>query len=154
MVDGDPGLEQRLEGGDVPPTAGCHCLLLRRQRHTRRRIRDGEVRVQLLSRSYIQGKKCLKKSLAYRIAGNFGGLAVYITTVKLKSAKISYLHIIRMAILYRTAKFKSTNILAIGSTTKFNSRQYFRLYSIPSRYSRLVLFSFTLILGRVPPPPF
>ena len=36
-----------------------------------------------------------------------------------------------MAILYRTAKFKSTNILAIailGSTTKFNSRQYFRLY--------------------------
>ena len=36
-----------------------------------------------------------------------------------------------MAILYQTAKFKSTNIFAIailGSTAKFNSRQYFRLY--------------------------
>ena len=36
-----------------------------------------------------------------------------------------------MAILYQTAKFKSANILAIvilGSTAKFNSRQYFRLY--------------------------
>ena len=40
---------------------------------------------------------------------------------------------IRMAILYQTAKFKFANILAIailGSTAKFNSRQYFRLYSI------------------------
>ena len=40
---------------------------------------------------------------------------------------------IRMAIPYQTAKFKSANILAIailGSTAKFNSRQYFRLYSI------------------------
>ena len=38
-----------------------------------------------------------------------------------------------MAILYRTAKFKSTNILAIAildSTAKFNPRQYFRLYGI------------------------
>ena len=36
-----------------------------------------------------------------------------------------------MAIPYRTAKFKSANIRAIeilGSTAKFNSRQYFRLY--------------------------
>jgi hypothetical protein len=36
-----------------------------------------------------------------------------------------------MAIPYRTAKFKSTNILAIvilGPTAKFNCRQYFRLY--------------------------
>ena len=36
-----------------------------------------------------------------------------------------------MAIPYQTTKFKSANILAIailGSTTKFNSRQYFRLY--------------------------
>ena len=36
-----------------------------------------------------------------------------------------------MVILYRTTKFKSANILVIailGSTTKFNSRQYFRLY--------------------------
>ena len=29
----------------------------------------------------------------YHIAGKFGGLAVYITTAKLKSAKISYSHI-------------------------------------------------------------
>ena len=61
-----------------------------------------------------------------------GSLAVYITTAKLKSAKMSYLHIIiRMAIPYRTAKFKFANILAtaiLGSITKFNSRQYFRLY--------------------------
>ena len=36
-----------------------------------------------------------------------------------------------MAIPYRTAKFKSANILAIailGSTAKFNARQCFRLY--------------------------
>ena len=36
-----------------------------------------------------------------------------------------------MAIPYRTAKFKSANSLAIailGSTAKFNARQYFRLY--------------------------
>ena len=38
-----------------------------------------------------------------------------------------------MTIPYRIAKFKSANILAIailGSTAKFNSRQYFRLYGI------------------------
>ena len=38
-----------------------------------------------------------------------------------------------MAIPYRTAKFTSANILAIailGSTAKFNSLQYFRLYGI------------------------
>ena len=72
--------------------------------------------------------------ILYHIAGKFGGgikfgsLAVYITTAKLKSARISYLHIICMAIPYQTAKFKSANILAIvilGSTTKFNSCQYF-----------------------------
>ena len=42
----------------------------------------------------------------------------------------TYIH---MAIPYQTAKFKSANILAIailGSTAKFNSRQYFRLYGI------------------------
>ena len=64
----------------------------------------------------------------------FGGLAVYVITAKLKSAKISYLHIyniIHMAIPYRTAKFEYTNILAIailGSTAKLNSSQYLRLY--------------------------
>ena len=38
-----------------------------------------------------------------------------------------------MAILYRTAEFKSANILVIailGSTAKFNSCQYFQLYGI------------------------
>ena len=52
-----------------------------------------------------------------------------------------------MAISYQTAKFKSTNILAInsdlGSTAKFNFHQYFRLYSI------LYLFSLSL-----PPSPY
>ena len=38
------------------------------------------------------GYTCLKLRIC-RIAGKFGGLAVYITTAKLKSAKISYLHI-------------------------------------------------------------
>jgi hypothetical protein len=43
----------------------------------------------------------------------------------------SHIHCIRMAIPYRTAKFKSANIRAIlGSTAKFNYRQYFRLYGI------------------------
>ena len=73
--------------------------------------------------------------LYYRIAGKFGGelnfhggLAVCVTTAKLKSAKISYLHNIHMAIPYQTTKFKSANILVIvilGSTAKFNSHQYF-----------------------------
>ena len=38
---------------------------------------------------------------------------------------------IRMAIPYRTAKFKSANIFAMaiwGPTAKFNSHQYFQLY--------------------------
>ena len=45
---------------------------------------------------------------------------------------------IRMAILYRTAKFKSANILPIailGSTAKFNSGQYFRLYGMGHSYN-------------------
>ena len=40
-----------------------------------------------------------------------------------------------MAILYPTAKLKSTNTVAIAildSNTKFNSRQYFWLYGILS----------------------
>ena len=43
-----------------------------------------------------------------------------------------------MTIPYRIAKFKSANILAIailGSTAKFNSRQYFQLYG-NNNYSR------------------
>ena len=70
----------------------------------------------------------------YYIAGKFGGelnLVVWrsaFVTAKLKSTNISY---IRMTIPYPTAKFKSANIFAmaiLGPTTKFNSRQYFRLY--------------------------
>ena len=51
----------------------------------------------------------------------------------LKSAEISYLHaynIIRMAIQYYTAKFKSASIFALailGPTAKFKSCQYFQL---------------------------
>ena len=82
----------------------------------------------------------------------FGGLAVCLATAKLKFANISYLHqeysiiieptfsiiysclhIIRVAIPYRTAKFKSANIFAMAirsPTAKFNSRQYFRVYGI------------------------
>ena len=58
MVDGDPSLKQRLEGRDVPTTAGGHCLLLGRQGHTGH-VWEGEVRVQLLSRNYRE-TKCLK----------------------------------------------------------------------------------------------
>ena len=51
--------------------------------------------------------------LVYRIAGKFGSLVVYITTAKLKSAKISYSYTyVYMAIPYQTAKSKSANILA------------------------------------------
>ena len=72
----------------------------------------------------------------------FGGLVGYVTTTKLKSAKISYSHIIRMVILYRTGKFKSANILAIallGSTAKFNFHQYFQLYgTINSEFLNMI----------------
>ena len=81
-------------------------------------------------------------STVYRIAGKFGGLVVLYITADLKFVKISYSHIIRMAIPYRTAKFKPASILAIailGSTAKFNSRQYFRLYEMFSwRRLRLI----------------
>ena len=71
----------------------------------------------------------------YRIAGKFVGLAVYNyynRQIKIRqNFPLSY-NIIRMAIPYQTAKFKSANILAIailGPTAKFNYRQYFLLYS-------------------------
>ena len=68
----------------------------------------------------------------------FGSLAVYITTAKLKSAKISYSHDIIYIWQSRT-ELPNLNryILAItiwGSTTKFNSHQYFQLYG---RYATL-----------------
>ena len=67
----------------------------------------------------------------------FGGLAVYITTTKLKFAKISYLHIYIWQSRTEPPNFKSANILVIailGSTAKFNSRQYFQLYGIIIKY--------------------
>ena len=76
--------------------------------------------------------------MTYNIAGKFGGelnLAVWRTAwtiAKLKSAKISFFVYICMAILYQTAKFKSTNMFVMviwDPAAKFNSRQYFRLYS-------------------------
>ena len=70
----------------------------------------------------------------------FGGLAVYITCNRqIKICQNFLLAYIRMAIRYRTTKFKSSNILAIailGSTAKFNSRQYFQLYSIKTNIPR------------------
>ena len=70
-------------------------------------------------------------SLPYsREIWHFGGL-YYNRQIKIR--QIFLLAYIRKAIPYRTAKFKSANILAIailGSTAKFNARQYFRLYGI------------------------
>ena len=62
----------------------------------------------------------------------FGGLVVcYNRQIKIRQNFL--LAYIRMVIPYRTAKFKSTNILTIailGSTAKFNSRHYLWLYNI------------------------
>ena len=76
------------------------------------------------------------QSSVYRIAGKFGGELnwrfgglYYNRQIKIRQNFL--LAYIRMAIPYRTAKFKYANILAIailGSTAKFNARQYFRLY--------------------------
>ena len=61
-----------------------------------------------------------------------------------------------MEIPYRTAKFKSANILAIvilGSTAKFNSRQYFRLYGNEkfANYGIIVLYWCTGSFYSAPP---
>ena len=66
----------------------------------------------------------------------FGGLAVYFNNRQIKIRQnflLAYPQYIRMAIPYRTAKLKSVNTFAMAiwdRTTKFNSRQYFRLYGI------------------------
>ena len=60
----------------------------------------------------------------------FGGLAVYITTAKLKFPTRIYMYTHGDPKL-NCQKFKSASILVIviwGSTAKFNSHQYFRLY--------------------------
>ena len=66
----------------------------------------------------------------------FGGLYYYKHQIKIhQNFLLAY---IRMAILYQTAKFKSANILPIailGSTAKFNSRQYFQLYGMGHSYN-------------------
>ena len=60
----------------------------------------------------------------------FGGL-YYNHQIKIRqNFLLAYIH---MAMPYRTAKFKSANILLIaiwGSTAKFNAHQYFWLYGI------------------------
>ena len=60
----------------------------------------------------------------------FGGL-YYMYNRQIKIRQNFLLAYIHMATLYRTTKFKSTNILAIAilsSNAKFDSHQYFRLY--------------------------
>ena len=60
----------------------------------------------------------------------FASRSQSLSKTKLKSTKISYSH---MAILYRTAKFKSYNTFEMAiwnPTAKFNSCQYFQLCSI------------------------
>ena len=57
----------------------------------------------------------------------FGGLC-YNRQIKIRQNFL--LTYIRMAILYRTAKFRSANILAIAILPNFIFCQYFRLYDI------------------------
>ena len=62
----------------------------------------------------------------------FGGLAVNLCNRQIKIRQYFILVYIHVAIRYRTAKFKSANSFAMaiwGPTAKFNSRQYFPLYS-------------------------
>ena len=57
-----------------------------------------------------------------------------------------------MAIPYQSAKFKSANILIIaiwGSTAKFNSRQYFQLYSVTFTAQWTLYSSFRIKEGAV-----
>ena len=63
----------------------------------------------------------------------FGGLAVCLSNRQIKIRQNFLLAYIHMAILYRTAKFKSANTFKMAiwdPTAKFNSRQYFQLYGI------------------------
>ena len=61
-------------------------------------------------------------SMHYCIAGKFGGLAVYLCNRKINIRQYFLLAYIRIAIHYRTAKFKSANIFSM--TTKFNYHQW------------------------------
>ena len=65
----------------------------------------------------------------------FGSLAVYITTAKLKSAKISYSHIYVWRSRTEPPNLNPPIFSISCSTAKFNARQYFRLYGTVSEYS-------------------
>ena len=102
--------------------------------------------IKVVNRSIYKryGGEGMDVSPVYRISQYFGqpGLCVKIR----QNFLLAY---ICMAIPYGTAKFKSANILVItiwGSTAKFNSRQYFRLYGIytSNRKNSLCLFIFSL----------
>ena len=63
----------------------------------------------------------------------FGGLADCLSNRQIIICQNFLLAYIRMAIPYRTAKFKSANTFVMANwdpTAKFNSRQYFWLYGI------------------------
>ena len=68
----------------------------------------------------------------YRIAGKFGG-AVGLPTTKLKSAKISSMHINIWRSCTEPPNLNPASMLVMAnwdSTAKFNAHQYFRLYGI------------------------
>ena len=55
-----------------------------------------------------------------------------------------------MVIPYQTAKFKSTNIFMMaiyGPTAKFNSHQYFRLYSNITRKMIIIMWGEPLLVA-------
>ena len=56
----------------------------------------------------------IRVSHKYRIAGKFGGLAVYLATAKLKSANTLYSIIYTNGIPYRTAELKSANVFTMA----------------------------------------
>ena len=95
---------------------------------------------------------------AYRIAGKFGGLAVYLNNRQIKIRQHFLLAYIRMAIPYQTAKLKSANTFAMAiwdPTAKFNSRQYFQLYgSIIALINNYVIVSITSTLHFSPETNF
>ena len=76
--------------------------------------------------------RCLQYLPYSRKIWRFGGL-YYNRQIKIRqNFLLAYMYIC-MAILYWIAQFKSTNIFAIailGSSAKFNSHQYFRLYGM------------------------
>ena len=73
----------------------------------------------------------------------FGVLAIYSSNCQIKICQNFLFAYIHMVIPYRTTKFKSANMFAMAiwdPTTKFNSRQYFRLYGIQcKRWQNLLI---------------